>query len=91
MRQRVREGYSSSGKRLRLVQELRRLQPRQARGHRLLGQPGNVPQQRERDIDADDRRRLQQVPLRRGSRSIRAASTACTVAGICSVAASVAM
>ena len=67
VRQRVREGIFQLGKEIGLVQKLRRLQPRQARGHGLLGQPGNVPQQRERDIDADDRRRLQQVPLLRAA------------------------
>ena len=63
VRQRVLERVFQLGEEIGLVQELRRLQPRQARGHGLLGQPGNVPQQRERDIVADDRRRLQQVPL----------------------------
>ena len=64
VRERVREGVFQLGEEIGLVQKLRRLQPRQARRQRLLGQPGNVAHQRERDIDADDRRHLQQVRLR---------------------------
>ena len=46
-----------------------------------LGQFGNGLQQGQGDLGANDRSRLEQAFVLRGKRSMRAASTACTVAG----------
>ena len=77
----VLEGVLELGEQLRLVEELGRLQVRQAVVQGLLGQLGNGLEQGQGHLRANDGGGLEEALLLGGSRSMRAASTACTVAG----------
>ena len=83
VRQGVLEGVVALREQAGFVEELGGLQVRQAPVQRLLGLLGNGLQQRPGHLRANDRGGLEQALLLRGSRSMRAASTACTVAGTC--------
>ena len=81
MRQGVLEGVLTLGKEARLIEELGGLEVRQPAMQDLLGQLGNGLQQGEGHLRANHRSGLEQTLLLGRKRSIRAASTACTVAG----------
>ena len=75
------EGVFALGEEARLIEELGSLQVGEAVMQRLLGQLGNGLQERQGHLSANHGGRLQQTLVFGGNRSIRAASTACTVAG----------
>ena len=81
LRQGVLEGVGALWEEARLVEELGRLEVCQAAIQRRLGQLGDGLQQGLGHLGANDRSSLQELLLLWGSRSMRAASTACTVAG----------
>jgi hypothetical protein len=83
MREGVLEGIGRFREKGCLIEELCGLQVSQALREVCFGALGNGLQQRKEDIPAVHRGFLEEVFLRRGSRSMRAASTACTVAGTC--------
>ena len=57
----VLEGVREIGEQAALVEELRRLELREAPPELIVGEPGNLLEQRERHLAADDRRRLEQA------------------------------
>ena len=75
------EGVGMLGEEARLVEELGGLEVRQATMEHRLGQLGNGVQQGQGHLGANDRSGLERCFSSGGSRSMRAASTACTVAG----------
>ena len=79
--QRVLEGVLEVRDEPGLVQELGGLQGREPTSQRVLGDVRDGLQEGERHVLADDRGRLEERLASGGSRSIRAARTASTVAG----------
>ena len=77
----VLEGIRDLGEQPRLVEELGGLQMGEAHGERLLRRLGHGLEERQGHLRADDGGGLQEPFSAGGSRSMRAARTACTVAG----------
>jgi hypothetical protein len=77
----MREGIDVLGKKACLIEELGSLQVCEATMQRLFGDIGNRMEEGEGQLGTNDRRGLQELLRLGGSRSMRAARTACTVAG----------